>query len=152
MAVVPPYVPHEVVSEARHIIGVKVEADSTDRNALPAALKGRGAVRAPKFVRLARQRHHELSEQGAVLDLQGFDFDRAPFGATLAPRRVNRRLAAVLGRINPDLAAPFRSLLPYVNRAGNLAHVALDAGHDDPAGGWAEAERHLCRLAAPRGA
>ena len=111
---------------------------------------------------------------------------------------MDRRLAAVLGRINPDLAAPAgaeeyaalanlsfsrflhlfkqgvgapfrslrtckrarslrtckraRSLLPYVNQAGNLAHVALDAGHSDPAGGWAEAERQLCRLAAPRGA
>jgi AraC-like DNA-binding protein len=106
MAVVPPYVPHEVVSEARHIIVVKVEADSADLNALPAALKGSGAVHAPEFVRLVRQRHHELSEQGAALDLQALDFDRMFFGTTLAPRRVDRRIAAVLARINHDPAAP----------------------------------------------
>jgi len=105
MAVVPPYVPHEVVSEARHIIVVKVEADSTGLNALPAAL-GRGAVHAPEFVRLARQRYHELSEQSAVLNLQVLHFDRTLFDATLATRRVDRRIAAVLARINDDSAAP----------------------------------------------
>jgi len=168
MAVVPPYVPHQVVSEARLINALKIEAETVDLDALPAYLKGRGAVHAPGFVQLVRQRQRELSEQGHAADLLTLDFDQTFFGAQLAPRRIDRRIAAVLGRIKHDpsapsiaeecaamahlsfsrflhlfkqeVGAPFRSfrtwkrarsLLHYVNREVNLAHVALDTGYPD---------------------
>lgn len=106
MAVVPPYVPHQVMSEARLINVLKIEAETVDLDALPAELKGRGAVHAPRFVELVRQRHRELSQQGAAVDLMTLDFDQTFFGSKLASRRCDRRISAVLARISQHPSAP----------------------------------------------
>jgi len=106
MAVVPPYVPHQVLAEARLINVLKIEAETVDLAALPAELRGRGAVQAPEFVQLVRRWQRELAKNGALLDLRQLDFDCAFFGRRLTPPRVDRRIAAVLERIKRDPSAP----------------------------------------------
>ena len=106
MAVVPPYVPHQVVSEARRVNVLKFEAETVDLDSLPSELKGRGAVDAPDFVRRVQQRQWELSEGGHAVDLMTLDFDQTFFGVSLAPRRMDLRIATVLDRINKDPSSP----------------------------------------------
>jgi AraC-like DNA-binding protein len=167
LAVVPPYVPHRVTSEARLIHMVKLEAETVDMARLPAPMGACGAVDAPWFVERVRQCHCELSAQGDV-DLMAVDFDRMFFGQPIPSRHIDRRIRAVIGRIKSDPSAPAcaeacaeqvhlsfsrflhlfkeevgvpfrsfrtwkraRSLLHYVNRDSNLAHVALDTGYPD---------------------
>ena len=68
LAVVPPYVPHRVTSEARLIHMVKLEAETVDMARLPAPMAGCGAVDAPWFVEHVRQCHRELNAQGRDID------------------------------------------------------------------------------------
>jgi AraC-like DNA-binding protein len=168
LAVIPPYVPHRVVAEARLINVIKLEADTVDAAALPAPLAGRGAVDAPWFVEHARSCRRELCARGPDADLMALDFDQLFFGRAIPLRPIDARIRAVIERIksNPSAAfsaescasevhlsvsrflhlfkqevgVPFRSLrtwkrarslLHYVNRDANLAHVALDTGYPD---------------------
>lgn len=169
IAVVQPYVRHQVSCETRHIAVLKVEPESVDLAQLPALLRSpSGAVQAPGFVAHLRGCHQRLASAGRTLDLQMEDFDHLIFGTALATRQIDPRIAAVLERIKRDPAAPAmaeefavqarlsfsrflhlfkqevgapfrsfrtwkraRSLLHYVHRETNLAHVALDAGYPD---------------------
>ena len=168
LAVVPPYVPHRVISEARLINVVKLEAESVDLAALPAPMDRCGAVDAPWFVERVRRCQRDLCAQGRDIDLMALDFDRLFFDQAIPPRGIDRRIRAVIDRIKSDPSAPFsaeacaeqvhlsfsrflhlfkqevgvpfrsfrtwkraRSLLHYVNRDSNLAHVALDTGYPD---------------------
>lgn len=168
LAVVPPYVPHRVTSEARLIHVVQLEAESVDMAALPAPMAGCGAIDAPWFVEHVRRCREELTVQGRDIDLKAVDFDRLFFGQAIPSRHVDRRIRAVIDRIKSDpslpccaqacaeqvhlsfsrflhlfkqeVGVPFRgfrtwkrarSLLHYVNRDSNLAHVALDRGYPD---------------------
>jgi AraC-like DNA-binding protein len=168
LAVVPPYVPHRVMSEARLINVVKLEAESVDLAALPAPMAGCGAVEAPWFVERVRRCQRELCAQGRDIDLMALDFDQLFFGQALAPRQIDRRIRSVIDIIKSDPSAPSsaeacaeqvhlsfsrflhlfkqemgvpfrsfrtwkraRSLLHYVNRESNLAHVAQDTGYPD---------------------
>ena len=168
LAVVPPFVPHRVLSESRLINVIKLEAESVDLDTLPDPFRGRGAVDAPWFVEQVRRCQHELSTQGRDVDLMSLDFDQLFFGQPLAPRQIDRRIRAVIESIKRDpsgrgsaeecaetvhlsfsrflhlfkqeMGVPFRSfrtwkrarsLLHYVNRNSNLAHVALDTGYPD---------------------
>ena len=106
IAVVPPYVPHQVLADTRLINVLKIEAETLDYEALPAELRGSGAVSAPALVQLVQQRQRELLQQGRAIDLLRLDFDQMFFGAALAPRRIDRRIAAVLERIKRDPSAP----------------------------------------------
>ncbi len=105
MAVVPPYEPHQVSVEGRLVNVIQIEAETVDGDALPGALKGRGAVDAPAFVRLVQQRQRELSEGGHAVDLMSLNFDQTFFGAELALRRMDSRIADVLTRIKQDPSA-----------------------------------------------
>jgi AraC-like DNA-binding protein len=168
LAVVPPYVPHRVMSEARLINLVKLEAEAVDPHALPAPMNGCGAVDAPWFLERVRGCCRQLCAQGRDIDLTALDFDQLFFGQAIAPRQIDRRIRAVIDTIKADPSAPSsaedcaeqvhlsfsrflhlfkqevgvpfrsfrtwkraRSLLHYVNRDSNLAHVALDAGYPD---------------------
>jgi len=106
MAVVPPYVPHQVMSESRMVNVVKVEAETVDLGALPLELCGRGAMDAPEFVSRVRERAWELPVGAQVVNLLDLDFDLAVFGAKLPTRIIDRRILAVLGRIKSDPSAP----------------------------------------------
>jgi len=168
LAVVPPYVPHQVTSESRQIQVVKLEAEAVDLAALPMPMNGRGAVDAPWFVERVRRCRRELCARGKDVNLQALDFDRIFFDQPIAPRRIDHRIQAVIEGIKRDPSAPSsaedcaeavhlsfsrflhlfkqelgvpfrsfrtwkraRSLLHYVNRDSNLAHVALDTGYPD---------------------
>ena len=168
MAVVPAYVPHQVMSQARLINVVKLEAETVDLAALPAPLCGSGVVDAPWFVERVRSCQRELCATGRDVDLMALDFDQLFFGEPIAPRRIDRRIQAVMDTIKSHPSAPAsaeecaesahlsfsrflhlfkqeagvpfrsfrtwkraRSLLHYVNRDSNLAHVALDTGYPD---------------------
>ncbi|MEK8051315.1 AraC family transcriptional regulator [Ideonella sp. DXS22W] len=169
LAVVQPYVRHQVACDTRHIAVLKVEPESVDLAQLPPLLRApSGAVDDAAFVAHVRACHARLASAGRNLDLQLEDFDHLLFGRALAPRQIDPRIAAVLERIKRDPAAPAmaeefavqarlsfsrflhlfkqevgapfrsfrtwkraRSLLHYVNRETNLAHVALDAGYPD---------------------
>ncbi len=105
LAVVPPYVPHRVTSEARLIHVIKFEAEAVDLAALPTPLNGRGAVDAPWFVDRVRRSQPELSARGRNVHLEALDFDRLFFDRPLAPRRIDRRILAVMDGIKRDPAA-----------------------------------------------
>lgn len=160
LAVVPPYVPHQVQADARLIKGVQVEAESVDLARLPLLLQACGVVQDPAFV--ARVRAVAQPESSSLT------FDETFFGAALAPRLLDPRIRAVVEAIRGDpsvplsaedcaraaqlsfsrflhlfkrdVGAPFRafrtwkrarSLLQHVNREANLAHLALDTGYPD---------------------
>lgn len=168
LAVVQPYVPHQVQSEARVINLVKLEAEAVDLAALPAPMNSCGAVDAPWFVERVRRCQRELCRQGRDVDLQSLDLDRLFFERPIAARQIDRRIQSVIDGIKRDpssalsaeecaeavhlsfsrflhlfkqeVGVPFRSfrtwkrarsLLHYVNRDTNLAHVAQDTGYPD---------------------
>ncbi|WP_249931111.1 AraC family transcriptional regulator [Ramlibacter sp. 2FC] len=106
LAVVPPYVPHRVMSEARLIHMVKLEAETVDMAHLPAPMGACGAVDAPWFVERVRHLHRELSTQGCDIDLMALDFDRVFFGQAIPSQPLDRRIRAVIDRIKADPSAP----------------------------------------------
>src|SRR5512140_3246385 len=83
MAVVPAYVPHQVISQARLINVIKLEAETVDVAALPAPLCASGVVDAPWFVERVRACQRELCANGRDVDLMALDFDQLFFGAPL---------------------------------------------------------------------
>lgn len=168
LAVIPPYVPHQVVAEARLINVLHIEAETVDLGALPPLLRGCGALHDPGFVDHVRRTRDHISAQGAGLQLVPAAFDDLFFGGALPARRLDPRIQAVVDSIKRDPSAPLaaedgaaqvhlsfsrflhlfkqevgapfrsfrtwkraRSLLHYVNRDANLAHVALDTGYPD---------------------
>lgn len=106
MAVVPPYVPHQVVSEARLVNLLQIEAETVDLAALPAVLQACGAVHAPDWVARVQGLQAGLCAQGAAADLSRLDFDTVVFGAALPKRVLDPRIARVLAAIKKDPAAP----------------------------------------------
>jgi AraC-like DNA-binding protein len=168
VAVVPPYMPYELVSDARMILAVKAEAETVDMTALPPLLASVGVVDDPAFAQRVRRTVCELREQGRSVDLAALNFDALFFGEALKRRVVDPRIQRIIDAIKRDPSAPLaaedcaqsvhlsfsrflhlfkqdvgapfrsfrtwkraRSLLHYVNRDANLAHVALDTGYPD---------------------
>src|SRR5438093_4984404 len=80
LAVVPPYMPHRVMSEARLINVVKLEAEAVDLAALPAPMDRCGAVDAPWFVEHIRRSQRDLCGQGRDTAPLARDFDQPFFG------------------------------------------------------------------------
>jgi len=105
LAVFPPYLPHQVSAEVRHIHVLKIEAETLAPGELPVPLGGCGAVQAPDFAATVRRRAGELHATGGDLDLGALDFDTLFFGAALAPRRIDPRIQAVVDAIKRDPSA-----------------------------------------------
>jgi AraC-like DNA-binding protein len=105
LAVLPPYVPHQISAEVRHIHVLQIEAETVDLAALPAHLRGCGAVHAPGFVERVRRQQAELHDAGRDVDLESLDFDALFFGAALTPRRIEPRIQAVVSAIKRDPSA-----------------------------------------------
>ncbi len=120
VAVVPPYVPHEVVSEARLIQAVKIEPETVDMAKLPAPLCGRGIMHAPEFAKRVHECRAELIAQGRSVDLQQLDFDQVLFGGPLEKRTLDRRIALVLDRIKQDPSAP-----AFAEECAALTHLSF---------------------------
>jgi AraC-like DNA-binding protein len=168
MAVVQPYVPHQVATDGRLVQVLKIEAETVNLQALPPPLLASGVVDDAAFVARVHAVVREMHAQGRDFDLAAADFDRLFFGGPLTRRCVDPRIQRVIDAIKrdpavmaaaedcaqsvhlsfsrflhlfkQDVGAPFRSfrtwkrarsLLHYVNRDANLAHVALDTGYPD---------------------
>jgi AraC-like DNA-binding protein len=155
MAVVPPYVPHQVAAEARLIDVIQLEAESVDLDALPRVLRARGAVDAPAFVERVRRRQRELCERGPGFERTLLDFDELFFEGSVARRAIEPRMQTVVDRIKADPAgrasaeecaqwvhlsfsrflhlfrqevgAPFRSFRSWKRARSLLHHVNRDA-------------------------
>lgn len=106
MAVVPPYMPHRILSDARQINVIKVEAETVNLAALPEPLRGSGAVDAPWFVERVRRCQRELCSHGRDLDLMSLDFDRLFFDGPLVTRPIDRRIQAAIDGIKYDPCTP----------------------------------------------
>jgi AraC-like DNA-binding protein len=106
LAVVPPYVPHRVVSGTRMICNVLIEAETVDPERLPPVLRRAGVVEHPALARRVRDAYAGMLDAGRDVDLQRFDFDLELFGERLAPRAVDPRIARVLSEIRRDPSAP----------------------------------------------
>ncbi|MEZ5649358.1 MAG: AraC family transcriptional regulator [Burkholderiaceae bacterium] len=168
MAVVQPYVPHEVSTDAALVLAIQIEAETVDVAALPSRLALSGVADDRAFVDRVRDSAEWMRQRGDGLDLATIEFDERLFGAALLRRDIDPRIARVIDFIRRDptraaaardcaalvglsfsrflhlfrqeIGAPFRgfrtwkrarSLLNYVNRDINLAHVALDVGYPD---------------------
>ncbi|WBY02334.1 AraC family transcriptional regulator [Ramlibacter tataouinensis] len=105
VAVVQPGRPYQVACEGRHAIGLLLEPETVDPARLPELLRANGAVRAPAFAAHVRQCHARMVAAGAGLDLRPADFDPLFFGAPLAARPLDPRIAAVLERLRADPSA-----------------------------------------------
>lgn len=103
LSVVPPYVPHRIVSVDRMICNVLVEADTVSAADLCGVLRaGRGAIHDPQAVQSLREALLRFRLGSTRRYASTADFDRAFFGAALPARPVDRRIAQVLARIKDD--------------------------------------------------
>lgn len=120
IAVVHPYQPHRLQSDAAHIYLIKVEAETTDLRALPSLLATPGTADAPWFVQQVRTRHRELCGASATRDVAGLDFDQFFFGEPLPQRKLDRRIEKVVESIKRDPAATSDAL-----SCAALAHLSF---------------------------
>ena len=120
LAVIPPYLPHRVVAEARLINVVKLEADTVHPAALPAPLRECGAVDAPGFVEHVRRCRRELCEPGRHADLMALDFDRLFFGQAIPVRPIDERIRALLPPFFGDVQAEVKKLNQRVDEFKSL--------------------------------
>ena len=104
LLVVPPQVPHQVVSQEPLILNLLIESESVDSALLPAFLQHCGAVEAPLFVQRVRAAHAQLLAASARASFDGLDFDTLFFGRPLAPRPLDARIRRVVDRIVADPA------------------------------------------------
>ncbi len=163
LLVVPPQVPHQVVSEAPLILNLLIESESVDPARLPAFLQRCGAVEAPDFVHRVRAAHAQLLAAAGRESFDGLDFDTLFFGTPLAPRAIDARIRQVVARIVADPALPasaeaVRGLgaalvlaLPASVQAGDRRSVSrlprLEAGAQPaaPRAAVRHADRHRAR-------
>ena len=106
VAVVQPYVPYEVATEARHVLNLLIEPETVDIAALPTLLQACGAVQAPEWAARVRRCHAELVAQGRAVDLYPQDFDTLFWGQNLTPRVLDPRIARALARIQDHPSMP----------------------------------------------
>ncbi len=107
LALVPPYVPHQVLADSRLINVLQVEAETVDPQALPPLLRGPGGVlQDDGFVQHVRQQRERLRGTSAAGEPTREGFDRLFFGAALVPRRIDPRIQAVVDLMRSDPAAP----------------------------------------------
>lgn len=101
-AIVPAYVPHHIATRDRNFAEVLVESESVEPEAIIAqcaATPGRAEQTANRVLEGFRR----ARERPPAND--GLDFDALFFDAPLRPRKVDPRIAAVIGRINTDPSA-----------------------------------------------
>lgn len=101
MAVVHPYVPHQVIAQARLIDVVMLEAETIDPAALPEPLQRSSAVDAPELLDRIRGGQQRLAWRNGAPE-PGLDFDLTFLGRPVAPRRLDPRIALVAERIRRE--------------------------------------------------
>lgn len=106
LAVVPPYLPHQVVCGQRMVCTLTLEPDSLDPQQLPGVLQGPAGIRtdAPALAlwRRLRQAHDWLRTEGRGRALPAADFDAVVLGQALAPRPMSPRIRQVLDTMRSD--------------------------------------------------
>ena len=135
LAVVPPYVPHQVWAEDRCISVLQIEAESVSLQQLPDWLQTRGALADPERVAALREKQQHLSQLSRRLD---------PTASLLAQDHAamaNLSFSRFLHLFKQEVGAPFRSFRTWkrarnvlhhvVRHDANLLDVALDAGYPD---------------------
>lgn len=102
-SVVPPGVPHRIVSGERMICNVLIESETVDLQSLPDCIRGgRGAVDAPEALQAMRDALDRFKRCPLRQYERTEDFDRNFFGCALPTRPIDRRIRAVLDRIKQD--------------------------------------------------
>ena len=99
VAVVQPYVPHEVASQARHVLNLLIEPETVQIHALPPLLQSCGAVTAPSWADQVRRAYAQLVAQARTLQLEPQDFDLFFWGQSLPSRVLDDRIARSLWHI-----------------------------------------------------
>ncbi len=110
VAVIQPYTPYEIVACGRHVLSIVIEAETVDRERLPAPLNECGPVAMPAFAAHVRQLHRAWVDKGAAFDLTPGDFDPSFFGAALPAARHDARIAAVIGRLQGQPSTPLSAV------------------------------------------
>jgi AraC-like DNA-binding protein len=105
VAVVPPYVPHRVLSDARQVYVIHIEAETVDAPGLPPMLRRCGAVDSPSFVEKVREWRRACGPRFNLAETST-DFDRHFFGRALAPLPMDRRILKVVNEIKRNPSAP----------------------------------------------
>ena len=110
LSVVPPNMPHRIVSGERMICSLVIEAETVAPSELPAWLReGRGAVEAitaQALLQAMRAALQAFRRSGTKQYANAHAFDVAFFGEALATRPLDKRIAAVLQRIKLDPNQP----------------------------------------------
>jgi AraC-like DNA-binding protein len=155
MAVVQPYVPHQVAADSRLVHVLKIEAETVGPRALPPALAANGIVDDARFETRVHGVIAEIRAQGAAFDLGAEDFDRSFFGDALGVRHMDPRIRQVIDTIKrqpsamaaaedcaqqvglsfsrflhlfrDDVGAPFRSFRTWKRARSLLHHVNRDS-------------------------
>lgn len=104
LSIVPPQVPHRIVSDERMICNLLVESETVTPTRLPAWMRdGRGAIADPEIGCVVRRGLDAFQRSGQKPYGRGDglsdDFDRAFFGEPLPRRLIDRRIGEVLARI-----------------------------------------------------
>lgn len=103
MALVQPYVSHQVACDTRHILCLHIEPESVDLSCLPALLRQASGLVACDDVRTrVRCCHEALVASGRQAEASMLDFDELVFGHRLPARPMDGRIAQVLDRIRND--------------------------------------------------
>jgi len=103
LSVVPPGVPHRIISGERMICNVLIESETVGVQTLPEFIReGRGAVQGPEALAGVRGALDRLRQGGHRQFERTEDFDQSFFGTTLPARLLDRRIRAVLDRIKQD--------------------------------------------------
>lgn len=98
LAVVAPYMPHQVMSEDRNIGVVMIEPESVDMKRLPPLLQPHTAhLDSSAGCQRMRDALHQLSRQKT--GSTAIDFDQLFFGEHLASRVIDRRIARIVRQI-----------------------------------------------------
>ena len=103
VALVQPYLVHQVACDARHILCIHVEPESVDLARLPPLLQQGSGIVACEDIRARAQRcHAALIDNGRRPDAPMPDFDELVFGHGLPARSMDPRIAQVLDSIRSD--------------------------------------------------
>lgn len=103
LAVVPAYLPHQIVADNSDVFIILLEADAFDLSRLPDPMQRKGSVNAIWFIERIRRFEHELSCRiRAGSHLTSTDFDNILFDEALPERALDRRIAPVVRKFELD--------------------------------------------------
>lgn len=117
LAVVQPYVAHQLAGDWRMITLLTIEPETMEPSTLPQVLRAQGIVNAPDAWELIQQRLDEFNRNGQYAIRDSLDFDQAFFGQPLPGRSLDARIARALENLNDQS--------PHLSAASDYA---LDAG------------------------